>query len=88
MMARPFAEGEAVRRCACDHVMVARVGDACPRCGRLFPDLQAVHDALVTTDRVHGPAEAKRIAGVLGVQGDRIVSNGRRVFGVVDGGAR
>jgi len=33
--------GEAVRRCTtpgCGHVMVCRVGDACPRCRRGFTD--------------------------------------------------
>jgi len=42
--ARGFLRGEAVRRCrngTCGHVMVARVGDACPRCNRAFTDDKA-----------------------------------------------
>ena len=31
---RPMRPGEAVRRCSCGHVVVARVGQACPRCGK------------------------------------------------------
>ncbi len=86
MLARALEEGEAPRRCGCGHVMVAKVGDACPRCGRFFADPAAIHDALVTLGDLHGPAEVARIAPVLGVEGERYFSNGERVFGVVGGG--
>jgi len=85
MLACAFEPGEAVRRCACGNVMVARVGDTC-RCGRFFADPAAIHDALVTLGDLHGPAEVARIAPVLGVEGERYFSNGERVFGVVGGG--
>ena len=86
MIARPFAPGEAARRCSCNHVMVARAGDMCPRCHRLFPDIAAVQDALITVGRQHGPADVKRLAPVLGIEGDQLVTDGRRVFGVLEGG--
>jgi len=88
MIARPFAAGEALRRCACGHVVVARVGDICPRpgCHRVFPDVAAIHDTLVAHGRNHGAGEVQRLAPVLGIQGDRLVTDGRRIFGVINGG--
>ena len=84
MLARSFAPGEAARRCACGKVTVARVGDMCPAkgCHRLFPDVTAIHDALIHAGHAHGPHEVARLAPVLGVEG-RCVTDGRRVFGVV-----
>lgn len=88
MLARAFEEGEAPRRCACGHVMVAKVGDMCPRpgCHRLFPDVRAIHNALVFIGHSRGPAELARMAPVLGVEGAQYLTDGERVFGVVGGG--
>ena len=33
-MTRGMRPGESVRRCGCGHVVVARVGQLCPRCGK------------------------------------------------------
>jgi len=82
MLSRPFASSESIRRCSCGHVMVARIGDCCPRCHRFFPDVAAIHDALIHAGHAHGPHEVARLAPVLGVEG-RCVTDGRRVFGVV-----
>ena len=46
----------------------------------------AVQDALITVGRQHGPADVKRLAPVLGIEGDQLVTDGRRVFGVLEGG--
>lgn len=88
-LCRDMEPGQAIRRCACGRVVVARVGDVCPRpgCHRLFPDLGAVHDALLSGLRANGPAGTAIVARALGVEGDQLVSDGRRVFGVVAGGA-
>ena len=83
MLSRALSTSEATRRCQCGHVLIASPGDLCPRCKAVFPDVAAVHDALVTIGRLHGPAEVERIAPVLGIAG-RLVTNGERVFGVVD----
>lgn len=88
-LSRAMEPGQAIRRCACGHVIAARVGDMCPRpgCHRLFPDLGAIHDALRCDLRAHGVGGTVHVARALGVEGDRLVSDGRRVFGVVTGGA-
>lgn len=88
-LSRAMAPGEAIRRCACGHVMVARVGDMCsrPGCHRLFPDLAAVHDALRCDLQAHGVGGTVHVARALGVEGEVLVTDGRRVFGVVAGGA-
>ncbi len=87
-LSRAMESGEAPRHCACGHFMVARVGDMCPRpgCRRLFPDVAAIHDALCSIGHAHGPAEVQRVAPALGVVGERLVTDGSRVFGVFEGG--
>lgn len=82
MLSRALSGSEATRRCSCGHVLIARPGDLCPRCKAILPDVTAIHDALCTIGRLHGPGELARMAPVLGIVG-KLVTNGRRVFGVV-----
>lgn len=81
-LSRALAPTEATRRCGCGHLIVCKPGALCPRCKAVIPDVRAIHDALVRTSLAHGSAELARIAPVLGVRG-RLVTDGRRVFGVV-----
>lgn len=85
MLARPFTPGEAPIRCQCGKVVIAKIGDVCPApgCHRMFPDPAAIHDALLHAGHAHGTAEVQRLAPVLGIEGGKLVTDGRRVFGVV-----
>jgi uncharacterized protein YbaR (Trm112 family) len=87
MLSRALASGEAVRRCFCSHVVVGRDGDRCPKCRRPLPVVREQQRALIVTGHVFGPAQVAAMAPVVGMQG-RLVTDGVRVLGVVDGGRR
>jgi len=90
MLSRPFGPEEAVRACACGHRIVCRVGDRCPRCHTPLvspaPDPQAVQQTMTRSARLHGREHLERLAPVLGVPG-KLVNDGSRVFGVLEGDA-
>jgi len=84
-MSRSFQEGEAIRRCNCGHVVVARAGQPCPRCRRPLADVREVSLRLVAAAALFGLEHAARLAPVLGVRG-RLYIHPDRVLGVVLGG--
>ncbi len=87
MLSRALDSGEAVRRCVCSHVVIGRDGDRCPRCRRPLPVVREQQRALIATGHVFGPAEVAVMAPVVGMRG-RLMTDGERVLGVVDGGRR
>jgi hypothetical protein len=75
-MPRPFLAGEAPRRCVkCRHLVIARAGDTCPRCMRIFDDAPTPRPLLAL----------REAAAELGIVG-RLRHDGWRLLGVLDGG--